>query len=89
MAGLLSSDSNSSAIGNIPQKNGAVNTYLQEYGRKSGMRPGDSAIAHLLGITPQTVAKGRRELLDRDVEVERVRRVGGGRATIKKNAGNH
>ncbi|NBB81401.1 MAG: hypothetical protein GVY36_18505 [Verrucomicrobia bacterium] len=50
---------------------------------------GDSAIARLLGITPQTVARGKRELLNRNVEVERVRRPGGGRATVKKNAGNH
>ena len=50
---------------------------------------GDTALARLLGITPQTVAKGRRELLDRDVTIERIRRVGGGRAAIKKNAGNH
>ena len=46
---------------------------------------GDTAIAQLLKITPQTVAKGRKELLDQDVEIERVRRAGGGRAAIKKN----
>lgn len=50
---------------------------------------GDRAIAQLLGITPVTVAKGRQQLLNRDIEVERVRRAGGGRPTIKKNAGNH
>jgi hypothetical protein len=47
---------------------------------------GDRAIAQLLGIAPITVAKGRQELLNRDVEIERVRRDGGGRPAIKKNA---
>jgi hypothetical protein len=47
---------------------------------------GDSAIARLLGLTPQTVAKGRRELLHRDIVIERTRRAGGGRPRIKKNA---
>jgi hypothetical protein len=50
---------------------------------------GDRAIAQLLGITPLTVAKGRQELLNRDVEIEHIRRSGGGRLAIKKNAGNH
>jgi hypothetical protein len=47
---------------------------------------GDTAIAQLLKIAPQTVARGRRELLDQDVEIERVRREGGGRPAIKKNS---
>lgn len=46
---------------------------------------GDTAIARLLRITPQTVARGRKELLKNDVEVQRVRREGGGRIPIKKN----
>ncbi|MBD3240806.1 MAG: hypothetical protein GF331_09495 [Chitinivibrionales bacterium] len=50
---------------------------------------GDSAIARLLGISAQTVAKGRRQLLDRDVEVERTRCAGGGRPAMKKNARDH
>ena len=50
---------------------------------------GDRAIAQLLGIAPVTVAKGRQELLNRDVEIDRTRRSGGGRPAIKKNAGNH
>lgn len=45
---------------------------------------GDSAIARLLGITPQTVAKGRRELLSRDIEVDRTRREGAGRPSAQK-----
>jgi hypothetical protein len=47
---------------------------------------GDSAIARLMDISPQTVAKGRRELLCRDIEVERTRRSGAGRPHIKKNS---
>ena len=35
---------------------------------------GDSAISKFLGVATQTVAKGRRELLSRDIEVERTRR---------------
>jgi len=45
---------------------------------------GDQQIADLLGMDPGTVAKGRRELLSRDVEVERVRRKGGGRQRVQK-----
>jgi hypothetical protein len=40
---------------------------------------GDSQIAQLLGIDPDTVARGRRELLTGQVDPERVRRAGGGR----------
>lgn len=50
---------------------------------------GDSAISKLLGVNAQTVAKGRRELLSRDIEVDRTRRPGGGRPAIKKNSGDH
>jgi len=45
---------------------------------------GDHQIAQLLGLDPGTVARGRRELLERDVEIERVRRVGGGRKATEK-----
>jgi hypothetical protein len=45
---------------------------------------GDSQIAELLGMDPGTVARGRRELLAGDVEVERVRRAGGGRKPAEK-----
>ena len=37
-----------------------------------------------LGIDPSTVAAGRRQLVDRDVEVDRVRRAGGGRTPTEK-----
>ena len=45
---------------------------------------GDRWIAALLGMHPQTVARGRRELLSGDVEAERARKVGGGRKPVEK-----
>jgi hypothetical protein len=45
---------------------------------------GDRAIAELLGLGVGTVAHGRRELLDRDVEPERVRRTGAGRKPVER-----
>jgi hypothetical protein len=45
---------------------------------------GDRRIAELLGLDPHTVAKGRRQLLARDVETDRVRAVGGGRKPVEK-----
>ena len=45
---------------------------------------GDRRIAQLLGIDPSTVAAGRRQLVERDVEVDRVRRAGGGRRPTEK-----
>ena len=45
---------------------------------------GDRRIARLLGIDPSTVAAGRRQLVERDVEVDRVRRAGGGRRPTEK-----
>lgn len=45
---------------------------------------GDSSIAELFGLAVGTVARGRRELLERDVEIERVRRAGGGRPSVEK-----
>jgi hypothetical protein len=50
---------------------------------------GDAAIARLLGLDPHTVAKGRQQLVDRDLEIDRVRRQGGGRRSLKKNASNN
>ncbi len=47
-------------------------------------RGGDVRIAGLLGLDVSTVARGRRELLDQDVEVERVRRSGAGRRSLEK-----
>jgi hypothetical protein len=45
---------------------------------------GDRKIADLLGLDPGTVAKGRQQLLARDVEMERVRKTGGGRRPLEK-----
>jgi hypothetical protein len=45
---------------------------------------GDQRIAELVGLDPGTVARGRRELLSQDVEMERVRRTGAGRPSSEK-----
>jgi hypothetical protein len=50
---------------------------------KSG-HGGDVQIAELLGLDAGTVARGRRELVRHDVEVDRVRRRGGGRKPVEK-----
>lgn len=49
---------------------------------------GDQTIAALLGIDPHTVARGRQQLLQRDVNPQRVRDRGAGRPDIKKNTAN-
>lgn len=45
---------------------------------------GDRRVADLLGIDVGTVAKGRRQLLAREVETERARKAGGGRKPVEK-----
>ena len=50
---------------------------------KSG-RGGDRRIAELIGLDIGTIARGRRELLAQDVELDRVRRAGGGRPAVEK-----
>jgi hypothetical protein len=45
---------------------------------------GDQWIASLLGMHPQTVARGRREILSGEIEVGRTRKVGGGRKPVEK-----
>ena len=45
---------------------------------------GDSVLAGFLGLDPHTVARGRRQLLDQDVEVGRVRQSGAGRRAVEK-----
>ncbi len=52
-------------------------------------RGGDAEIARMLDLDVHTVAKGRHQMLDRDLEIERVRRKGGGRHPIKKNSSDH
>jgi hypothetical protein len=47
-------------------------------------RGGDTILAGLLGLAPHTVARGRRQLLEQDVEFGRVRKPGGGRKRVEK-----
>jgi len=47
---------------------------------------GDNWIAQLLSLDPHTVAKGRRELIERDIFSEGIREAGAGRPDVKKNA---
>ena len=47
-------------------------------------RGGDGRIAEFLGLDTGTVARGRQELIEQDVEVERARRAGGGRKLVEK-----
>ncbi len=47
-------------------------------------RGGDKKIAELLGLDSHTVSKGRKELLDRDVELDCVRKTGAGRKSLEK-----
>jgi hypothetical protein len=46
---------------------------------------GDHWIAQLLGIDPHTVSKGRRQLLERDIQWQGIRASGAGRHDVKKN----
>jgi hypothetical protein len=52
-------------------------------------RGGDSVISSLLNIDNHTVARGRRELVQRDIEIDRIRKKGGGRSPIKKNTSDY
>ena len=45
---------------------------------------GDQRIAEFIGMDPHTVAKGRRELIEQDFEVDRIRKAGGGRKPVEK-----
>ena len=45
---------------------------------------GDAKIAELLQIDVKTVARGRRQLLDEELELKRTRRPGGGRKRVEK-----
>jgi hypothetical protein len=45
---------------------------------------GDSVLAGFLGLDPHTIARGRRQLLDQDVEVGRIRQSGAGRKPVEK-----
>lgn len=50
---------------------------------------GDTIISQLLDIDNHTVARGRSELVQRDIEIDRIRKKGAGRIAIKKNSTNH
>ena len=45
---------------------------------------GDQRLSELLKINAQTVARGRRELLEGELDLERIRRAGGGRKPLEK-----
>lgn len=47
-------------------------------------RGGDRQLADFLDLDPHTVARGRQQLLAQDVEVDRARKVGGGRKRVEK-----
>ncbi len=44
----------------------------------------DRLLADFLGLDPHTVARGRQQLLDQDVQLDRVRKTGGGRPRAEK-----
>jgi hypothetical protein len=44
----------------------------------------DAKISEFFGLDPHTVAKGREELLDRDIDFKRLRKAGGGRRKQEK-----
>jgi hypothetical protein len=45
---------------------------------------GDTILAEFLGLDPHTIARGRQQLMDQDVEVGRARKSGGGRRPLEK-----
>jgi hypothetical protein len=45
---------------------------------------GDTQLADFLGIDSHTVARGRQQLLEQDVEIGRMRRAGAGRKPVEK-----
>jgi hypothetical protein len=47
-------------------------------------RGGDQRIARWTGLDVHTVARGRHELLERDLELERIRKRGAGRRSVEK-----
>lgn len=47
---------------------------------------GDRQVARTLGLDAATVARGRRQLLSGDFSLDRIRRPGGGRKAVEKNA---
>ncbi|NIV97253.1 hypothetical protein GWN42_31795 [candidate division KSB1 bacterium] len=49
---------------------------------------GDKKIAELLGLDPHTVSKGRKELMRREIDRQRIRRTGAGRKPVEKKSQN-
>ncbi len=47
-------------------------------------RGGDRALADLTGLDVHTVGRGRREVMQQDVQVDRIRKAGGGRKSVGK-----
>ena len=47
---------------------------------------GDSQIAELLDVSKATVAKGRKEILSGEVDIESTRKAGGGRKKVEKKS---
>jgi hypothetical protein len=45
---------------------------------------GEREVAEAIGLDPHTIARGRRDLLQHDVELDRLRRPGAGRPPIEK-----
>ena len=45
---------------------------------------GDSKVAEFLEIDVKTVARGRKQLLDQDIDRDRIRKPGGGRIAMEK-----
>jgi hypothetical protein len=45
---------------------------------------GDKKIANQTGLNVKTVSQGRRELLNKDIDITRVRKAGAGRPSLKK-----
>ena len=47
---------------------------------------GDRKVSNMFGMDPHTVAKGRSELLSERIDIERIRKKGGGRILTEKKA---
>lgn len=45
---------------------------------------GDRKVADLLGLDEHTIAKGRKQILQRDIELDGIRKPGGGRKSLEK-----
>lgn len=45
---------------------------------------GDKTIAEKSGLNKKTVSQGRRELLSKNIDIDRIRKVGAGRPSLKK-----